>query len=48
MFALLHSYNLKIYTLQSFLSDALPLNQSQFCEHFQTNSEYYFVAANAK
>jgi len=48
MFALLHSYNLKIYTLQGFLSNTKPLNKSQFCEHFQTNSEYYFVAANAK
>ena len=37
---------LEIYTLQSFLKEQKPLNKSEFEHHFETNNEYYFVAAH--
>lgn len=36
---------LKIYTLQSFIKNKRPLNESEFERYFNTNEEYYFVAS---
>lgn len=37
--------DLKIYTLKSFIKKEPPLNSNQFINHFESNKEYYFVAA---
>ena len=38
--------DLKIYTLQSFIEEQKSLSKSEFEHHFETNNEYYFVAAH--
>lgn len=46
MYELLESFGLKIYTLRSYVFNSAALSLSDFCNHFNTNSEYYFVAEN--
>lgn len=36
---------LKVYTLQAFLKNKNALKINEFVQHFETNTEYYFVAA---
>lgn len=36
---------LKIYTLKAFINENSYLNRNEFQNHFNTNSEYYFIAA---
>ena len=37
---------LNIYTLQSFIKEQKPLSKSEFEHHFETSTEYYFIAAH--
>ena len=38
--------DLKIYTLQSFIKEQKSLSKSEFEHHFETSTEYYFIAAH--
>jgi len=37
---------MEIYTLKSFLKNKKPLNANEFVNYFDSNEEYYFIAAN--
>ena len=36
---------LKIYTLQSFIKNKLPISEIEFERYFNNNEEYYFIAS---
>lgn len=39
------SLNMDIYTLDHFLKRKSALQETEFCEHYKTNHEYYFILA---
>ncbi len=45
MFDLLDELNMNVYQLKYFLEDLNPLTKSTFAQHFESGSEYYFIAA---
>ena len=47
LFDLLQRSDMHIYTLKSFLSDSAPLSKSNFNSLYESNAEYYFIAAPA-
>lgn len=47
IFNLLQRSRMYIYTLKSFLSDSAPLSQENFSSLYESNAEYYFIAAPA-
>jgi hypothetical protein len=45
MFDLLDELNMNVYQLKHFLEDLQPLSKPAFVDHFESGSEYYFIAA---
>jgi hypothetical protein len=45
MFDLLDELNMDVYQLKHFLDGLKPLLKSEFIQHFESGTEYYFIAA---
>jgi FkbM family methyltransferase len=46
MFDLLDELNMNVYQLNQFLMDGKPLLKSEFIQHFEAGTEYYFIAGS--